>query len=454
MLGLALRASESVAASAAAVSGAATSTSDVVIEAESMVVSPARASRTYSDSSASGGKARLMSENGSASTTISLPESSNLVIRAKGDQYRGAPTMTVSLDGQAVSTIAVSATTWTDYTVPITAPAGTHTVSIAFSNDLRASPSKDRNLRLDKITVVAGTVTQAPAYFPTADWLWKPIPSNSAAAANSATWVSYLSAPGERHIANMYDYGVTLVPASAITTGTPRYDVTFTQAWGSDPFGSNTVALPRGTRIPPGSDGHIAVLDPVAGQSFGIWQAKYNSTTDTWSGSWGGRTPINGNGIDQTGSATATGISRYAGVVTAAEFDAAVAANTGVSHALVFSTDIAGPGFVGPAIKSDGTNIAGVATPIPEGYRIQLDPSINVDAIPNITPGEKVIAKTLQTHGAYVVDQGGARMAFAFEMVPDANATNPGAVYSNAGFAWDYYDMTNIPWSQLTVLAA
>jgi hypothetical protein len=45
-------------------------------------------------------------------------------------------------------------------------------------------------------------------------------------------------------------------------------------------------------------------------------------------------------------------------------------------------------------------------------------------------------------------------MAFAFEMVPDANATNPGAVYSNAGFAWDYYDMTNIPWSQLTVLAA
>jgi len=330
--------------------------------------------------------------------------------------------MTVSLDGQAVSTIAVSATTWTDYTVPITAPAGTHTVSIAFSNDLRASPSKDRNLRLDKITVVAGTVTQAPAYFPTADWLWKPIPSNSAAAANSATWVSYLSAPGERHIANMYDYGVTLVPASAITTGTPRYDVTFTQAWGSDPFGSNTVALPRGTRIPPGSDGHIAVLDPVAGQSFGIWQAKYNSTTDTWSGSWGGRSPI--------------------------------AANTGVSHALVFSTDIAGPGFVGPAIKSDGTNIAGVATPIPEGYRIQLDPSINVDAIPNITPGEKVIAKTLQTHGAYVVDQGGARMAFAFEMVPDANATNPGAVYSNAGFAWDYYDMTNIPWSQLTVLAA
>ena len=76
-------------------------------------------------------------------------------------------------------------------------------------------------------------------------------------------------------------------------------------------------------------------------------------------------TPINGNGIDTSGSATAAGISRLAGVVTAAELSAAVANNTGVNHALVFSSDIAGPGFVGPAIKSDGTNIAGVATPCP-----------------------------------------------------------------------------------------
>ena len=250
--------------------------------------------------------------------------------------------------------------------------------------------------------------------------------------------------------------GVTIVPTTAITTSTPRYDVRLSRTgpWGSDPFGSTTVALPRGTRVPPGSDGHVAVLDPVSGQAYGIWKAKYDTATDTWTGTWGGMTPLNGNGIDTTGSATATGISRAAGVITTTELTAAIAANTGVNHALVFSTDIAGPGFVGPAIKSDGTNKAAVATPIPEGYRIQLDPTINVDAIPNITPGEKVIAKTLQTYGAYVVDQGGARMAFIFELAPDATATNPGSAYTNAGLAWDYYDMTNIPWSQLTVLTA
>lgn len=213
------------------------------------------------------------------------------------------------------------------------------------------------------------------------------------------------------------------------------------------------VPIPAGTKVPPGSDGHIAILDPTTGKAFGIWQAQYDSTTDSWSGSWGGMTSLDGNGVDQSGSATATNLARYAGVVTADEFSVAVANDTGINHALVFSTDLAGPGYAGPATKSDGINIAGVAIPLPEGSRIQLDPTIDIDAIPGITDGEKVIAKTLQTYGAYVGDQGSARMAFEFEAVPDATSTNPGAVWANAGLSWDYYDMVNIPWSQLRVLA-
>ena len=133
-------------------------------------------------------------------------------------------------------------------------------------------------------------------------------------------------------------------------------------------------------------------------------------------------TNLNGSAVDQSGSSTGTNISRYAGLVTAAEFRRAIAANSGLNHALFVSSDIAGSRFVPPATKSDGVNHAHVAESIPEGMRIQLDPAIDINAIPGITPAEKVIAKTLQTYGAYVGDQGGARMAFSFEMVPDATS--------------------------------
>ncbi|MHA0288025.1 carbohydrate-binding domain-containing protein [Mycobacterium sp. C3-094] len=439
---------------------ATTSGQDVLVEAEAMTLSSAKNGAVYSDSTASGGRAVVLNKNSSISKTVTLPQSSSVVIRAKGDQYQGAPTMKVTVNGTEITTVAVSATSWTNYTVPLDAGPGTYTLTIAYINDLSGKKSGDRNLRVDSVRVVAATgttptppSTSGAPFFGAADWLWKPIPANATIDSNSATWVSYLAAPGKSRIANLYQYAIKLITASQVTSTTPRYDVSFTQPWGSDPFGTNTVPIPTGTKIPPGSDGHLAILDPATGKAYGIWQAKYNSTTNTWSGSWGGMTSLTGNGVDTSGSATAAGIARYAGVVTGAEFSAAVAANTGINHALVFSTDIAGSPFVSPAVKSDGQNIAGVALPIPEGYRIQLDPSIDVDAIPGITAGEKVIAKTLQTYGAYVVDQGAARMAFAFELLDDATAGSPGSAYVDAGFAWDYYGMDNIPWSSLRVLA-
>lgn len=45
-------------------------------------------------------------------------------------------------------------------------------------------------------------------------------------------------------------------------------------------------------------------------------------------------------------------------------------------------------------------------------------------------------------------------MAFTFELVDDATSDTVGAVWADAGFKWDYYDMDNIPWSQLRVIAS
>ena len=44
--------------------------------------------------------------------------------------------MTVLIDGKAISTTTVSARSYTDYTTAATITAGTHTLSIAFTNAL------------------------------------------------------------------------------------------------------------------------------------------------------------------------------------------------------------------------------------------------------------------------------------------------------------------------------
>ncbi len=284
-------------------------------------------------------------------------------------------------------------------------------------------------------------------YFDTADWLWSPIPANPVLDTNSGAMVASLSstAGGAMRIANMYDYGVTIVNPSSVDTNTPRYDIAFANepAWGSDPFGADTMPIPNGTIVPPGSDGHVTVADPINGKVYSLWQGVHSTG---WSASWGGVTSLHGDGRETSGTSTATGLSRYAGVIRGSEIAAGQ-----IPHALFFATDMAHTTeFRYPAIKTDGTNAAGVAFPIPEGTRVQLDPAIDVTAISGITAGEIAVAKALQIYGAYCGDRGSARMAFIFEYLNDG--TNPGQVYVNAGLGWDYFDMSHIPWSSLRVL--
>lgn len=296
------------------------------------------------------------------------------------------------------------------------------------------------------VPILASATQTTPTVpeFNSASWLWNAVSSGAVLNTNSAAWATAIS--GGQHIFDINAYSVSVVEASQVTAGTPRYTIQITNspAWGPSPFGTYQVPIPLGTPVPPGSDGHLVVIDPVTNMVFGLWQAKYNATSNTWSASWGGMTSLTGNGIDSSGSATATGFSRLAGIVTADEFSAAAANNTGLNHALFFSSSFAANSYVYPAVKSD----AMAATPlIPQGTRFILDPSINVDAIPGITAGEKVIAKTLQTYGGYIGDAGGAPLALIGQLDPG------NAAYTGAGIAWDYYNMNHIPWTSLEFLA-
>ncbi len=141
------------------------SAADVVLQANSMAVTPSYGGTVHRDSTATGGSSLLLLSNSTAAKTISLAASSAVTVRAKGQQCFGAPTMTVAVDGKAVISTAVSATAWTTFTTPVTISAGSHSLSVAFSNDFGIILC-DRNLLVDTVTVTPAVVSSPPSTSP------------------------------------------------------------------------------------------------------------------------------------------------------------------------------------------------------------------------------------------------------------------------------------------------
>jgi hypothetical protein len=261
-----------------------------------------------------------------------------------------------------------------------------------------------------------------------------PIPAGSALDARHAVVARYFgtSAPA---VADLYEFGVPIWTADA---STPRHRIDCTMQWGTCALEGRQVPIPNGATPSFGSDGAMVVVDPAASTSYEFWQVRRSGTG--WATSWGAVTSTAGDG--RNAPATGAGISRLAGVVRLDEI-----ARGRIDHALVFSTDNACSGtFKYPATQSDGRSSRPDC--IPEGGHIRLDPSIDVNTLPGLTPGERTIAKALQTYGAYAIDNGGAPIAFIFE-APNGRP-DP---YPAAGLKWDYYALNRIPWSRIQYLA-
>ena len=121
--------------------------------------------------------------------------------------------------------------------------------------------------------------------------------------------------------------------------------------------------------------------------------------------------------------------------------------NLDIPHALSIATNNScARQFRAPAMKTDGSSSQ--SNCVPEGARLQLDPSIDVDAIPGITPAEKAAARALQVYGAINRDNCGSNICVAFE-APNGEA-DP---YLAVGLDHDYHTMPNIPWTRLRVVA-
>jgi hypothetical protein len=138
-----------------------------------------------------------------------------------------------------------------------------------------------------------------------------------------------------------------------------------------------------------------------------------------------------------------SGLDQFGGIVRPEEI-----AQGHIDHALSLIVPYWRSGFIAcPAVKAAG----GVNDPnaIPMSARVQLDPAFNVDA-QSWPQWQKVVAKALQTYGAYVWDAGSDRLDIRAEsnIARGYDAWAKVGVPSGIGLA----SLAPLPWNQVRVL--
>ncbi|GEL24499.1 hypothetical protein PSU4_34530 [Pseudonocardia sulfidoxydans NBRC 16205] len=228
-----------------------------------------------------------------------------------------------------------------------------------------------------------------------------PVPDDTAPVAGSDRYVQKLLT--ERPLVSVSGWTIPVYDADAAT---PKYTVTASEDHtGHGGWILPDVPVPANAKPDPQEDGHMVVVDRQANCLYEFWQARKEGSG--WGASWINATPADGDGIYPDGiSARAAGISAGAGLIWPQELAAGE-----IDHALVFAypyTRSGGP--VAPATSSDGTTDG--ADALPEGARLRLDPSIDVDSL-GLPPAQTVIAKALQKYGMILADTSGGFTLYA-----------------------------------------
>nr|MDQ6915773.1 hypothetical protein [Actinomycetota bacterium] len=238
------------------------------------------------------------------------------------------------------------------------------------------------------------------------------------------------------NLTNSPDWGIPVFQADG---SSQRQSVSCTRYWCNvavPPF-----PIPAGARPSSGSDGHMVVVDSAGGE-LDTWDT--GGSSGGWSAGVRTVTSSQGSGLEcdrgQTcGRPNAAGFALAAGIVRPEEI-----AQGHIDHALVITTPYTRSGYVAcPALGTDGKY--GDPAALPEGARLQLDPSVNVDGL--AIPGwEKTIARALQQYGAYVVDTGGSLSIRA-----ESNVGRGYDAWAKAGVP-NFPNLSGLPWGSLRVL--
>lgn len=290
------------------------------------------------------------------------------------------------------------------------------------------------------VTTPAQTAAFPTLYDPASFWN-QPIPAGASVDANSAAMVSasLVSYAGSANFANSNQWGKPLAYANGVSTtysiGCVIYDCGTSMSF----------AIPRYAAPATGSDHHLVVVDPGTNRELDMWLASYNAGADSWSAGSRYVAASNGWGAEcapgqRCNGAVAAGFATFGGVVRPEEI-----AQGHIDHALFLTSPYTRSGDIAcPATHTDGWTSDPAA--LPQGARIQLDPSFDVDG-QSWPAWEKVIAHALQSYGAYLGDTGGS-VAFSAE----PNLDRGYDAWSLAGVPSPDSSLANLPWSRFRVL--
>ncbi len=231
-----------------------------------------------------------------------------------------------------------------------------------------------------------------------------------------------------------------------------------------------------GVPIPPdatpasGTDGELVIYQPSTDKMWEFWQASRDSQGN-WRAQFGGR--MDGVSTNpghflpypngRVFGATATSIPHLGGLQRLSELDAALSGPnpTGIlPHAVSFAMKQPAPCFRWPALRQDNPTLANSSfSAPPEGARLRLPASLNIDAIPGMTPYGRMLARTVQKYGMVLRDRSSLVVFWAEAPRPLPTGlendpyNKPGGYFSRTGGgSWDRYVLKNFPWAQLQVL--
>lgn len=257
---------------------------------------------------------------------------------------------------------------------------------------------------------------------------------------NSSAMAAYLAANARNPNMPLADWAVSVAEARPtdplFTVPCTRYACTLSA------FGA--FRIPVTAKADPSGDGHLVVYDPATDREWGMWQAV--SSGGSWSASAGAAVSISGDGVApaRTASGNAANFPMLGGLIRPEEI-----LQGRIDHALVFGMPGVGAGApVCPATHNAGSSTNPAA--LREGQKVQLDPSLNVDAL-SVPAWQKTVLRAMQEYGMYLRDGSGSLAVYAenpisrgYDAWAKVGLGGRGAV-ALAGIPWERFRVLDAP---------